>query len=103
MWMVYFEEQWNEHTKLDWQLAQLSVDIRKGPLQNAEKLEPKDGFMKFDKEAPKEDEEEGDNAPPPDQIKKKMDVSKAYWLTLAGVNSKGKLKTRKAPGPKGKE
>lgn len=102
MWMIYLDEQWNEPSKLDWYLAQIAADIRKGPLKDADKIVPKDALIRFDQEKREDDDrEETDKMPTADRVKQKLDVSKAYWLALAGISSKSNPKVKKAPGRKG--
>lgn len=95
------EEEWNEHSKLDYYLARICFEIYRLNfiLGGEPKLEAEDFLLKFsnEKAKPKREMTEEDR-------RKTLDASKAKWFAFVGLGKDGKpsetVKKKPKPVPK---
>lgn len=90
-WQIYFEQQLNTHEKLDYYLAQIAAEVRRGWVKSPKQVKSEDFLIKFERKGASKTSE----APATDDEKQKyLAESKAFFSALL------KMPPRKPPTKK---
>ena len=77
MWMIHLDKEMNRHDKIDYYLAQIATEVRRGNVKDPKKLKLNDALIQFEKAGKKK---KNKNTP--------SIGAKAFFFGMLGMNPK---------------